>query len=82
MAQNKVIFARLTQSKYDALGTTVDSNTVYFCLDSGRIYQGSTLVGEAGGSIKWQYYQSQSNAPAKSAVLGRSVLGEMVLGQQ
>lgn len=78
MAQNKVIFARISQSKYDALGTSVDSNTVYFCLDSGRIYQGSTLVGEAGGSIKWQYYQGTST---QSSVLGQGVLGQMVLGQ-
>lgn len=79
MAQNKVVFVRLPQSEYEALGTSIDSNAVYFCLDSGRIYQGATLVGEAGGSVKWQYYQSSS--AAKSAVLGQGVLGEMVLGQ-
>lgn len=79
MAQNKVIFARLSQATYEGLGTSVDSNTVYFCLDSGRIYQGDTLVGEAGGSIKWQYYQGGSST--QSSVLGQGVLGQMVLGQ-
>lgn len=41
--KNKVDFAKGSQSGYNSLGT-YDSNTLYFCKDSGNIYLGDELL--------------------------------------
>ncbi len=41
--KNKVDFAKGSQKGYDSLGA-YDTNTVYFCKDSGNIYLGSELL--------------------------------------
>lgn len=71
--ENQVTFVKCSQSTYDTLEK--DENSVYFILDTGRIYQGSHLVGKRGKCPEWEEYDKLIT----TSVLDEAVVDEMQL---
>lgn len=70
-----VTFIRCSQKTYDNI-TIMDSNAVYFVLDTGRIYLGNNLVGEVNVGPQWE----DPDSPIDTAVIGTAKLGLLKLG--
>ena len=75
-----ITFVRCSQNTYDNLETK-DNNSVYFVLDTGRIYQGVYLVGEVNVGPEWEDPDAPNDPDDPTAVLGTARIGLMKLGQ-
>ena len=75
-----ITFVRCSQKTYDNI-LPKENNTVYFVLDTGKIYQGQYLVGQVNAGPVWEGDESEPGDDTEDdiAIIGYAKLDYMKL---